>query len=386
MNIRLTINTIFKLATLATSITLCELTFAATPIKIGAIFPLSGGAGQQGQQMVKALNAMADIINKQGGVMGRPIEIEARDDESTPAVGVSKATELISDHVAAFIGGFNSPVTLAMQPVIARANILNITVTPKADDILSGKVDPYAVRLNSSNGQDGQITAEYIKHSNLGNRIAFLTENDAYGKDAEAAIRKSLDKANYSYQVVSDEKFPFAQTDFRIPLTTIAASKPNLTVIINANQGVGLPALLRQFRQQHVSGQIWSAVGTLIPDTVALAGDAANGVVSADYYMPNIEPFSSNPVHKVFLQKMEQEYKLTPDKYMAIAAVGLQTWAMAANELKTLDRAKIGAKFHGGEFKNTIMGNIKYEANGQLIPHYFFQTVKKGKIVILKSE
>jgi len=109
---------------------------ATDPIKVGAIFPLSGGAGRQGQEVVQAMQAMAAIINGDGGVMGRQIEIVARDDESTPAVGVAKANELAAMDVAVVIEGWNSPVTLAIQSVLARAGILDITAISKADGIL----------------------------------------------------------------------------------------------------------------------------------------------------------------------------------------------------------------------------------------------------------
>ncbi|MGQ3076343.1 MAG: ABC transporter substrate-binding protein, partial [Ferrovibrionaceae bacterium] len=67
---------------------------AQTPptVKVGTIFPLSGGAGPQGQHVTQAIQAMAAVINESGGVLGRRIEIVSRDDESTPAVGVSRAT------------------------------------------------------------------------------------------------------------------------------------------------------------------------------------------------------------------------------------------------------------------------------------------------------
>ena len=70
--------------------------------------------------MTNAIQTMAALINESGGVLGRKIEIVSRDDESTPAVGVSRATELMSLGVSVIIEGWNSPVTLAMQPVIAR--------------------------------------------------------------------------------------------------------------------------------------------------------------------------------------------------------------------------------------------------------------------------
>lgn len=233
-----------------------------TPIKVGVIFPLSGGAGPQGQHVTQAIQAMAAVINESGGVMGRQIEIVSRDDESTPAVGVSRATELISTGVSVIIEGWNSPVTLAMQPVIARAGVLDITAISKADPILSGEGNPLAIRLNSSNSQDGAVIADYIKSVGA-KRVAFLTENDAYGNGAQESIEASLKKLGYAYEKVAEEKFPFTQADFRVAMTNVRAAKPDVTVAINANEGLGMPAIIRQARQSRLPGKLVSAVGTV---------------------------------------------------------------------------------------------------------------------------
>src|SRR5882757_426113 len=105
------------------------------PIKIGVIFPLSGPAGPNGQAVTSAVKVAAEMINAKGGVLGRKLVV---------------------------IKGWNSPVTLAMQPVLARADILDITAVSKADPIVSGQGNPYAVRLNSSNGQDGAVIADIL--------------------------------------------------------------------------------------------------------------------------------------------------------------------------------------------------------------------------------
>ena len=78
---------------------------AGGPVKVGVIFPLSGGAGPQGQHVTQAIQVMAALINAKGGVLGRQIEIVSRDDESTPAIGVSRANELISAGVSVIIEG-----------------------------------------------------------------------------------------------------------------------------------------------------------------------------------------------------------------------------------------------------------------------------------------
>jgi branched-chain amino acid transport system substrate-binding protein len=47
--------------------------FAADTIKIGVIVPLSGGAGRQGQDVTNSIEAMASLINADGGVMGKQV-------------------------------------------------------------------------------------------------------------------------------------------------------------------------------------------------------------------------------------------------------------------------------------------------------------------------
>src|ERR1700729_2612362 len=200
---------------------LSKTVLAADSIKVGVIIPLSGGAGRQGQDVTNCIQAMASLINADGGVMGRPDELLVRDDESTAAIGIAKANELISAGVAVVIEGWNSPVTLAMQSVLARANVLDITMISKADSILTSAANPLAIRLNSANSQDATIIAKYLGGKMKSGRIVFVTENDAYGNGAQKGIEEQFKKANLDYTIATTLKFPFPQTDFRIEITSI---------------------------------------------------------------------------------------------------------------------------------------------------------------------
>ena len=355
--------------------------WAQDTVKVGVIFPLSGGAGPQGQHIAESLDAMATMINHKGGVMGREIELHIRDDESTPAVGVSRANELIGEGVEVIIEGWNSPVTLAMQPVIARAGILDITAISKADPILSGEGIPLAIRFNSSNALDGAVIAKYIADQGA-RRIAFLTENDAYGNGAQASIEKELDALGHEYELVAVEKFPFDQADFRVPLTTVKAADPEITVAINANEGLGMPALIRQASRSRLPGTLVSAVGTVAPSVIEVAGEAANGVVGADIYFPEIEPFASNPANQAFVAKLQEMHDRTPDKYMALAAAALQVWAMAVEEVGSFEKEAVANRIRGGSFEGTLLGDITFQPNGQLDSNHYLFTVQDQKMVV----
>ncbi|WBU56219.1 ABC transporter substrate-binding protein [Paracoccus sediminicola] len=351
------------------------------PVKVGVIFPQSGGAGPQGRHVIQAIQAMAEILNEQGGVLGRQIELISRDDESTPAIGVSRANELISEGVEVFIEGWNSPVTLAMQPVIDRADIMDITVFSSADGILSGEGNALAVRLNSSNAQNGVVTANYIAENGW-TRVAFLTENDAYGNGAQQAIEDAFAEMDYEYQKVAEEKFPFEQSDFRVQLSNVKAANPDVTVAISANEGLGMPALIRQAKRSRLPGQLVAAVGTVAPSVIDVAGDTADGLVGADIYFPNVEPFASNEANQRFVAKVEGEFDYTPDKYMALGAVALQIWSQAVSDVGSFEKGAVGERIRGGSFENTILGDITFEDNGQMISNHFTFSVSGQTIVV----
>ena len=338
---------------------------AADPIKVGTIFPLSGGAGPNGQAVTDAVKVAAKMINEQGGLLGRQITVVSKDDESTPAVGVSRANEMIAEKVDVVIEGWNSPVTLAMQPVLARAGVLDITAVSKADPIVSGQGNPYAIRTNSSNGQDGAILAKYIVETLGAKRIGFLTQNDAYGNGAQQIIEAEMKKLGKPFEVVVVEQFPFKQTDFRVQLANVAAANPDAVVAINASESSGMPALIQQYRQAGIKGTLIGAVGTILPTVFKVAGAALDGVVSADIYFPDQPPFDSIPENAAFVKAYKEVHGEIPDKGAALGALALQVWAKAVAKTNSLDRKTVAEAIRGKTIEGTLFGTVSFAENGQ---------------------
>jgi branched-chain amino acid transport system substrate-binding protein len=357
------------------------------PIKVGAIFPLSGPAGPNGQAVTSAIKIAADMINAKGGVLGRKIVVVSKDDESTPAVGVTRANEMAAEKVAVVIEGWNSPVTLAMQPVLARADILDITAVSKADPILSGQANPFAIRLNSSNGEDGAVIADILINKLGAKRIGFLSQNDAYGNGAQAVIEAELNKLGKPWQKVVTEQFPFKQTDFRVSLANVKQAKPDAVVGINSAESSGMPALIQQYRQAGIDGTFVGAVGTILPTVFRIAGEAMTGVMSADIYFPDLPPFDHIKENLEFVEAYRKVHNEAPDKGAALGAASLEVWASAANASKSLDRKTVAGAIRGQTVKGTILGDVTFEANGQAQhKHTIFKVVdgKTAKIEVVK--
>jgi branched-chain amino acid transport system substrate-binding protein len=75
-------------------------------------------------------------------------------------------------------------------------------------------------------------------------------------------------------------------------------------------------------------------------------------------------------------------FKYTPDKFMALGAASLQVWAMAVNEIGSLDKEPVAKRIRGGTFKDTILGEMSFEPNGQLRSRHYLFTVKGQKILV----
>ena len=64
---------------------------AQETIKIGLVTALSGQSARAGEAITRGLTIAIDEINASGGVLGRKLELVRRDDEATPAKGVTAA-------------------------------------------------------------------------------------------------------------------------------------------------------------------------------------------------------------------------------------------------------------------------------------------------------
>jgi branched-chain amino acid transport system substrate-binding protein len=351
------------------------------PIKIGVIAPLSGPAGPNGQEVLDAITVKADLINKAGGVHGRQLQVLHQDDKSDPATGVSAANTLISQGVSVVMGGWNSPVTLAIQPVLVRSGVLNITTIPQASTILGG-ADPDAVRMNAGNAVGATGTASILSDQLKAKRVGMLLENDAYGNDAGDFLGQQLRAKGID--VVTQQKFAYTDTDFRVPLSNVAAANPDVVFSADAAESSGMPALAQQYAASGIKAPHFAAVGTVSPKVVDLAGGPkVDGLYSADLYFPTVAPFSGYQANNDFVNAFRAATGQLPDKYAALGAESVDVWAKAVDKVGATDRDRVAAAIHGQTFTGTVLGDVSFTAKGQLKSKIYEFTVQDGKIKVL---
>jgi branched-chain amino acid transport system substrate-binding protein len=118
--------------------------FAAEPIKIGALFSVTGTLASTDAPALNGVKLAAKEINDAGGALGRPIELAVYDGKSdSPVVSTAGSQVINSDRVVAIVAFTDSDAVLALGPQVEKAGIPLLTpgaTSPK----LPSQVGKYA--------------------------------------------------------------------------------------------------------------------------------------------------------------------------------------------------------------------------------------------------
>ncbi len=192
----------------------------AKPIRIGVSTAIQLQIGRDAVNGVKM--AVAEV-NAKGGVLGRQLEVVVADEGESPKDGVAAVNKLTGDSkVDVLIGGYDSGVTLAELPHIARAKTIYIGLG-SASPAITAKVKEdydhykYIFRVNplSSDKQANELLDFAVKNLAEGHgykKISVLGENAKWVQDMVPALKDGMTKAGI--QVPMAEFFDPATADF----------------------------------------------------------------------------------------------------------------------------------------------------------------------------
>jgi branched-chain amino acid transport system substrate-binding protein len=227
---------------------------ADEPIRVGALCPLTGAGGQYGPSMVKVIQAVAEDINKAGGVAGRQIAITVADTQTNPDAGVAGAHKLIDvDRVAAVVGTWASAVTTAVAPLCWEAKVMLFTVSG-ADSITKMPHQGYIIRTQPNTYlQIGRATQFLL--DNKVKRVFSLAAQTPFAVDSYTRMTAVLKDGGgeAAGQIIYDPK----QTSFRSEIDKALAEKPD-TLFLNA-YAPDLAVLLRELYQAGYDGHRMTA-------------------------------------------------------------------------------------------------------------------------------
>lgn len=103
---------------------------ALPPLEVNAIISLTGPAAFTGLEEQQTLNLVQGLVNRQGGIRGRPLAIRFSDDESNPQVAVQLMTRLAAAHVPFVFGPSLTATCQAALTVVEKTGPLMFCGSP----------------------------------------------------------------------------------------------------------------------------------------------------------------------------------------------------------------------------------------------------------------
>jgi ABC-type branched-subunit amino acid transport system substrate-binding protein len=168
-----------------------------TEIKIGQTAPFSGPASAYAT-IAKAQAAYIKMINEQGGVNGRKINLIQYDDAYSPPKTVEQVRKLVeSDEVLLTFQLLGTPGNAAVQRYLNQKKVPQLLAGTGADRFSDHANYPWTIGFNPSYQTEGRIYAQYILANHPNARIAILFQNDDLGRDYVTGLKAGLgDKAS----------------------------------------------------------------------------------------------------------------------------------------------------------------------------------------------
>ncbi|MBN2031741.1 MAG: ABC transporter substrate-binding protein [Deltaproteobacteria bacterium] len=300
---------------------------AADPIKLGACEPLSGTFKDIGDRYLEGVQYAAKVINEQGGLLGRKVEVIPIDTELKPDVATRKATKLIlKDNVKYFCGGTGSSVGGAMSVLAEKNNALMLSYGMAAASLTGAKCSRNFFRACLNTDTQSYALAMWVAKSGY-TKVLGIVQDYSFGHEAMAAFIKKVKELNPSVNIVGELYHKAGEKDFAPYISQIINS--GAEVVWTPNWGNDLTLLIKQGKNLGMKAKIASYY---LNDEYLIesVGDdsAIIGNVTAESYMLTI-PTEKN---KEFIQGFYKDKGYYPSWLRGKAYTATMFWAEAVKK------------------------------------------------------
>jgi len=318
----------------------------AEEIKIGMLYPITGGGAIYGSPAQIGHRMGVEEINLDGGLLGlQAISVE-RDTKLNPATAAAAAKEMITkDGVHVLIGGLSSSVGLAVSEVARQEKVIYIATIAKTIQMTTNKRHNYVFRTASHTDFEGDAMAQIAQQLNA-KSICDIQLDYAYGHDLAAGIEKGLAKHLPDTKIVLSLRPKLRATDYNVFITQIMGA--GCDVVTGGLWGPHFVDFAKQatpfglFQQiKFIAGgeigshEIASTMGRDYPDNVW-----ANSY-ELWYHHPNEE-------HKKFHSKLSAQLGThETTMWPVLAVIGVRMYAAAVKQAGSLDPDLVAEALRG---------------------------------------
>lgn len=324
----------------AATSTAAPLAYAADPIRVGVVISVTGPAAFLGDPQLKTLQLYVEKINKEGGVLGRPLELVQYDDGGDAAKANSFAKRLIeNDKVDIILGGSSTGSTMAMVPLAEKAETPFISFAGAV--VIVEPTRKWVFKTPHTDRMAAEKVFEDMKKRGI-TKVALLSETSGFGQSGRKETQAVASK--YGITLVADETYGPKDTDVTAQLTKIKGT-PGVESVFVFGFGQAPAVVTKNYAQLGMTIPLYQSHGVASDEYLRLSGPAANGVrIPSPALLVYDKLASSDPQQKVvsdYAKTYALRWKEHPSTFGGYAYDGLLIAVDAVKRAGGTDKAKV---------------------------------------------
>lgn len=190
------------------------------PIKLGALYTLSGAEAAFGQVNLKTTQALVTYLNQHGGISGRKVKLVYYNTAGTPSTAVTDAQKLVADGVVGIVYAGTSVTDHQSTVVFDKDKIPAVDDNP-TDTWATGNKWPYAFTDYNILRPQGVAIDKYAKHLGAA-KVGVLTDPTPLGEQLAGDVKAAAKREHVT--IVGSESYALTATDMTTQLQALKSA------------------------------------------------------------------------------------------------------------------------------------------------------------------
>ena len=340
----------------------------AGPIKVGAIFDLTGPTADVGTDYADGMRGFADWINMRGGIEGRPVELVYQDYGYQVSRAEQLYTQFVAEGVVAFMG-WGTGDTEALKLRIAEDEIPFSSAS--LSHLLGDPAEaPYNFLVATSYSDQFRIALDWIARNHGDGTPAVALMHNASPFGLSPARQGGIEFAEARGIDLELHEMPRGAVDYTAEFSRVRRSGAGYVVFQNTSGPAAVA--VRNARSLGLDATLiclnWCANAQL----VRLAGEAAEGVMGTMPYAPLSVDVPGTRVIRDYLEAKGESAEGRTNAYTQ----AWWTFAVFAEAMRRVLAA--GDELAGAEIKAALEGFTDFDMGGVTVPVTFTPTDHLG--------
>jgi branched-chain amino acid transport system substrate-binding protein len=334
------------------------------PIRIGASLPLTGDFAEPGEAAKRGYEVWMEMVNDAGGLLGRPVEMVIKDDQSDQNLVVTDYNALIDqDQVDLLLGTFSSLLNIPASAVAERAQMVYVEPAGGSPDMFNRGFEYLFFAQQATAPHQADLFSEWVTGLPEGEKpttAAYVAADDPFGAPVAEGIQEQLEAADV--ETVYSEIYPPETVNFDAIASAIAAEKPDVIAQGSAGLQDGVNLITALSAAGYSPKQMFQASTPSFADQYSDAIGLEN--TEGIFYAVSYHVESPTPGNEEFLAAYRAKFDEDPAEDAADGYAAAQVLQAAVEAVGSIDdQAALKDWLHENSVE-TILGELSWDETG----------------------